>query len=173
MKKLSMQLVLVLAVTLYAGAAMACDGDCVFKDGKSKWMLTEVEGSGFLAVLTIAGTPEEVKAATDKAETMIAGCTAGKCECKDVHHCPFTVDGLDYKVSRTEKGLAVEVSGGCPGKRGMFKQLMEARLSGKIGEAKGGCPHAAAHKKKGGCPHADSKEGCKGDGSCDCHKDKK
>jgi len=167
----------VMAVVLFSHTALACEGDCMFKEGTAKWMLTEIEGSGFLAVMTVAGTPEEIKAVTDKVEAKIGSCTAGTCDCKGAHHCPFLVKGLDYKVSRTEKGLLVEVTGGCPGKRGMFKQLMEAQSKGTIHDGKGECPHA--HKKEGckgdgscGCKDG-KKEGCKGDGSCGCHKDKK
>ncbi len=170
------------AVMMLSAAASACDKegkkkDCPFKSGKAKWMLTELEGKGFVANLVLSGTAEENTQMVEKIQGKIAKCSSGKCECKHKGHCPFGIEGLTYDVKKTDAGLEVTVTGGTPDAQGQFKQLMEAKIAGKFkhgckgdGSCKGDCPH----KKDGACGCKDKQDGecgCKGECKGDCKGD--
>ena len=184
MKRFALSLTLALsALMVFASFASACDKegkkeghkDCPFKAGKAKWLLTELEGEGFLATLVVSGTEEENKAITEKVEGKIAKCSTGECDCKHAGKCPFHNKALTYAVTRTDTGLEVKVTGGTVEDKAEFKKIMEAKIAGKghhgckgdgscgcKGDKGGECPQ----KKEGAC-------GCKGECKGDCDKEKK
>ena len=167
-----------LLVVLFATtSAFACDKEkksCPFKDGKAKWMLTELEGEGFLANAVIKAEGDERKEVLEQIKNMVEKCSKGECKCKNAHHCPFHIEGLTYEVTEVETGLEVKVTGGCPGKQGAFRKLMEAKISGKKVEGNsGGCPHAMKPATEGKCDCGKKAGDCecgKKDGKCDCGK---
>ena len=186
MKRFTLSLTLALsALMIFASFASACDKegkkeghkDCPFKGGKAKWLLTELEGEGFLATLVVSGTEEENKTITEKVEGKIAKCSTGECDCKHAGKCPFHNKALTYAVKRTDTGLEVKVTGGTDEDKADFKKVMEAKIArkghhgckgdgscgckGDKGECKGDCD-----KKKEGC-------GCKGECKGGCDKEKK
>jgi len=166
MKRFALSLAVALsAIMMFASVSSACDKEgkkeghkkCAFKTGKAKWLLTELEGKGFLATLVVSGTEEENTKIVEKIEGKIAKCSKGECECKHKGHCPFHTKGLTYDVKRSDTGLEVSVTGGTDEEKAQFKALMEAKIAGKFK----GHHHGKGH------------HGCKGDGSCGCKGEKK
>ncbi len=164
MKRVAVAAVLALTVVLFQFAALACDkpcGDnCPFKSGKAKITYLENADGSFFVTIDITGTPEEIKAAQDKIAGMIDSCSKGTCGCDDTQKagCPWSVPGLKFDVKKVDKGLTVDVTGGCPGKRGMFKARLESKITGKPVEAPaggcGGCPgKVEGEGKHEGCGH--------------------
>ena len=191
MKRFALSLTVALsALMMFAAVSTACDKEgkeggkkeCPFKSGKAKWLLTELEGEGFLATLVVSGTEEENKKIVDKVEGKIAKCSAGECDCKHAGHCPFHIKGLKYDVKRGDTGLEVKVTGGTEEEKAEFKKIMEAKIAGKF---KGHHGHKGHHgckgdgscgckdKAEGECPHKKEGCGCKGECKGDCDKEKK
>ena len=189
MKRFALSLaVAVSALMMFASVSSACDKEgkkeghkqCAFKSGKAKWLLTELEGKGFLATLVVSGTADENAAILDKVEGKIAKCAKAECDCKHKGHCPFGIQGLNYEVKRTDAGLEVNVTGGTDEEKANFKALMEAKIAGKFKGHHGKGHHGCKGEKKEGCGckggcDKEKKEGCACKGECDgsCKKAKK
>jgi hypothetical protein len=162
MRRTVVSMLAVVGVVALAAPAWACD-----KDGKgegcpgkhAKWSLSELK-EGFLVEAGFEGTADEIKQKTDKLAAHLEGCFAGKCKCADKDVCPFNMDCLDYQIARTEKGLQVTVTGGCPGKRAIFKQRFDDMVAGA------GCKGDGSCAKKPGCTCQEGEK--KKD--CDCGK---
>jgi len=164
MRRVAVAAVLVLSVVLFQLSALAsdkpCGDNCPFKEGKAKITYLENADGSFFVTIDITGKPEEIKAAQDKIAGMIDSCAKDTCGCGDEHkaNCPWSVPGLRFDVKKVDKGLTVDVTGGCPGKRGMFKARLDAMITGKPVEAPaggcGGCPGKAKEEgKHEGCGH--------------------
>jgi len=169
MKRVFVTLAVAMALVLgVVQTAFSCDKPgkeaCPFASGKATMTVVETpDGEGFLVDIVVTGTEQEIKEISEKVEKHITGCIEGKCDCTGTGNCPYQVAGLKYDVKKVEKGVQVNVSGGCPGKRAKFKARMDAMISCKGDEA---CMQKALEgSDKGGCTCGDA-------GKCD-HGEKK